>query len=65
MLNKGVKLTMKLIYTITRKGKFIQNIESNEKDFHEYYLPSLDRDDEIMVTVFFDNVQIGKLFLKR
>lgn len=56
---------MKLIYTITRKGKFIQNIESNEKDFHEYYLPSLDRDDEIMVTVFFDNVQIGKLFLKR
>jgi hypothetical protein len=56
---------MKLIYTITRKGKFIQNIESPEQDFHEYYLPSLDRDDEIMVTVFFDNVQIGKLFLKR
>jgi hypothetical protein len=65
MLNKGVKVTMKLIYTITRKGKFIQNIESPEQDFHEYYLPSLDRDDEIMVTVFFDNVQIGKLFLKR
>lgn len=56
---------MRLRYTIKRKGAFIQTIESSEKTFHEYYLPSLDKDDEILVTVYFQDVEIGKLFLKR
>jgi len=65
MLNKGVKLRMKLRYTIKRKGVVIQSYVTSEQDFHEYYLPSLGQDDEILVTVYFDDVEIGKLFLKR
>jgi hypothetical protein len=56
---------MRLRYTIKRNGLVIQSYESSERDFHEYYLPSLGPSDEVLVTVYFDGVEIGQLFLKR